>query len=140
MPALHFVSVPGCFRHVRALLRVVAPIGWVLSLIIILTVILNGSDHDSWNWSLPETSAHGLTEQDRMMSELGFVSNPVLYPNSHHQVEDLPVFIAAIRSADLHSFHRFLGSFRLHFRKRKLVVYDLGLSSKELKLVYRFML
>ena len=137
MPVLRFVGVPGCFRHVRVLLQIVAPISWVILLVILLTVTLYGTNDDPLHWSLPATSrrGHELSEHDQMMAELGFVPNPVLYPNSHHQVEDLPVFIAAIRSADLHSFHRFLGSFRLHFRQRKLVVYDLGLSSKEIKLV-----
>ena len=69
------------------------------------------------------------------MSELGFVFDPVLYPHAHHDVSDLPVFVATIDSNELHSFHRFLGSFRLYFRQRKLVVYDLGLTPEELRLV-----
>jgi len=72
---------------------------------------------------------------DGLMSELGFVFDPVLYPHAHHDVEDLPVFVATVASDELHSFHRFLGSFRLYFRQKKLVVYDFGLTAEELRLV-----
>jgi len=69
------------------------------------------------------------------MTELGFVFDPILYPQAHHNIEDLPVFVATVDSNELHSFHRFLGSFRLYFRQKKLVVYDLGLTAEELRLV-----
>jgi hypothetical protein len=135
MAVLRYISMPTCCRRVRSSLRIVASIGWMLCLIGLLTVFLSHMNLDHWYRSVMSLSESELMDRDRLMSEIGFVPNPLLYPHSHHQTEDLPVFIAAVRSEDLHSFHRFLGSFRLHFRQRKLVVYDLGLTPKELKLV-----
>jgi len=68
---------------------------------------------------------------------LGFNSDPILYPHAHHLNQDLPVFVIAIRSENIHSFHRFLGSFRLHFPEKKLLVYNLDLEPEELNLIRR---
>lgn len=70
-----------------------------------------------------------------LMLTLGFVPEPKLYPQSHHQGTELPVFVIAISSSDVFSFHKFLGSFRIYFRDKRLVVYNLGLTAKEKTLV-----
>ena len=130
MAILRLGSIAGCFRHFGIILRVAGVLAWILVLFILVILIFN-----EYGWLPQEPSFNGMTDKDRIMAELGFVPDPVLYPHSHHRTADLPVFISTIRSEDMHSFHRFLGSFRLHFRERKLVVYDMGLTSRELDLV-----
>jgi len=77
-------------------------------------------------------------QYDYILPILGFLANPVLYPESHHQDQDLPVFVTTVHSKDLHSFHKFLSSFRLYFPQKKLLVYNLGLSDYEFTLVSEF--
>jgi len=129
MVLLRFMSVCGLCRHTRSVIRIVAPLGWLIAL---LYAVIGALMNREWLATPQLSLARGY---DGLMSELGFVFDPILYPHAHHDVDDLPVFVATINSDELHSFHRFLGSFRLYFRQKKLVVYDLGLTAEELRLV-----
>jgi len=129
MVLLRFMSVCGLCRQARSIVRIVAPLGWLIALLYSLIGALMNRD---WLTTPHLSLAKGY---DGLMSELGFVFDPVLYPHAHHDIEDLPVFVATIDSDELHSFHRFLGSFRLYFRQNKLVIYDFGLTPEELRLV-----
>jgi hypothetical protein len=66
---------------------------------------------------------------------LGFVPEPRLYPQSYHQGTELPVFVIAIGPDDIYNFHRFLGTFRIYFREKRLVVYNLGITGAERNMV-----
>ena len=132
MVQFHFLRLPLCCRRLRYLMHITAYAGWFLALIAMLIALAHIKFGDFW---LLLGNSPVTSKTHELMLEFGFVPYPILYPRSYHQSEDLPVFVAAINSEDLPSFHRFLGSFRLHFRERKLVVYDLGLTSRELQLV-----
>jgi len=129
MVLLRFMSVCGICRQTRSVVRIVAPLCWLIALLYCLIGALTNRE---WLSSPPPSLSRGHGD---LMSELGFVFDPVLYPHAHHDIADLPVFVATVDSSELHSFHRFLGSFRLHFRQKKLVVYDFGLTTEELRLV-----
>jgi len=133
MVLLRFMSICGFCRQTRSVLRIVAPLGWLIAL---LYSVIGAFLNRDWLTTPQLSLARGY---NGLMTELGFVFDPVLYPHAHHDVEDLPVFVATINSDELHSFHRFLGSFRLYFRQKKLVVYDLGLTAEELRLVRSFL-
>jgi len=129
MVLLRFMSVCGLCRQTRAVFRLVAPLAWLM---VLLYSLIGALMNREWLTTPQLSLAKGY---DGLMSELGFVFDPVLYPHAHHDIEDLPVFVATINSDELQSFHRFLGSFRLYFRQKKLVVYDFGLTAEELRLV-----
>ncbi|ELT94349.1 hypothetical protein CAPTEDRAFT_221283 [Capitella teleta] len=73
-------------------------------------------------------------EGDLLVS-LGFIAEPRLYPQSYHMNTELPVFVIALGPEDINSFHRFLGSFRIYYREKRLVVYNLGITGDERNMI-----
>jgi len=129
MVLLRFMSVCGLCRQIRSVIRLVAPLAWLIAL---FYTVIGTLTNREWLTTPKLSLSKGY---NGLMTELGFVFDPILYPHAHHDIDDLPVFVATVSSDELHSFHRFLGSFRLYFRQKKLVIYDLGLTAEELRLV-----
>ncbi len=66
-----------------------------------------------------------------LLDELGFVDKPRLFPQAYHDDENIPVVITAASSAQFTDVMLFVKSLRLYFPEKRLVIYNLGLSSVE---------
>lgn len=134
MLLLRILRLPICFRRLRIILSTCVPVCWLVGLLYCLVgILVNQNQLD-----IPRLRLEGIYEipdNGMLLPLLGFVPDPVLYPRSHHTGQDLPVFVMTLSSNNLHSFHRFLGNFRIYFSQKKLVVYDLGLTKDEMELV-----
>lgn len=74
----------------------------------------------------------GKESVGQLLFYMGFSHEPKLYPQSYHESEDnLPIFVSTVSSESLHNFQAFLHSFRSFYQDKKLVIYDLDLSTEE---------
>jgi len=73
--------------------------------------------------------AHG---SPTLLSDLGFVFNPRLFPQSYHdELSDLPVFVGAVSSDILTDFLHMVSTLRIFYPDKKLVVYNMNLDREE---------
>ncbi len=81
-------------------------------------------------------SNHLQGQYGELLSQLGFDRRARLYPQPHHGSGDqLPVIVLTINKGQTQDFFEFLGSLRIFYPEKKLVVYDLGVGKRDLELV-----
>ena len=142
MMRLSFARRPFC-RKFQTVFNLFLTLSWLSVLIYYL--LGQWLDNPKPAWKLQKTvttkeriglgSLHRPDVAVPLMDSLGFVKKPKLFPQPYHQDRELPVFVLTLKQEDLYSFHRFLGSFRIHFPGKKLVVYNLGLDEDEVDFV-----
>ncbi len=70
-----------------------------------------------------------------LMEELGFGLKPRLFPQSYHDDENIPVILSAADSQSFPDLQSFVRSLRVYFPEKRLVIYNLGMTVKEKKVV-----
>ena len=78
----------------------------------------------------------GQPDAPTLLTDLGFVYSPRLYPQSYHdEMPDLPVFIVAASTAQYDDVLQLVGTQRQFFPDKKLVIYNMDLTREELNKV-----
>ncbi|KAL1463529.1 hypothetical protein WDU94_015272 [Cyamophila willieti] len=79
-----------------------------------------------------------LITDDKYLKILGFVDNPRLYPHSVWRNSSLPIIVTAVQSGQLHHAVGFLRNIMTMLPNHSAVVYNLGLSNYDVKMLMKF--